>query len=56
MSDDSDFEFDEKVMDSIVNNCKPELMLDLDNFEKVFDIVVKQLPPPAKYSAFQLKR
>ena len=56
MSDDSDFEFDATVMDNIMDNCKPEMMLDLDNFEKVFDIVVKQLPPPAKYSALQLKR
>lgn len=56
MSDDSDFEFDSTAMDNLLENCKPEFMLDLDNFEKIFDIAVKQLPPVARQSAVQLKR
>jgi len=56
MSDDSDFEFDATVMNQIVDSCKPELLVDLSNFEKVYDIVVKQgLPPYARYPAKQLK-
>ena len=56
MSDDSDFEFDPCVMDNLVDHCTPEIMLDLDNFEKLFDIVVEQLPPVGKLTAVQLKR
>ena len=56
MSDDSDFEFDPCVMDNLVDHCTPEIMLDLDNFEKMFDLVVEQLPPVGKLTAVQLKR
>ena len=34
----------------------PEIMLDLDNFEKMFDLVVEQLTPVCKLTAVQLKR
>ena len=56
MSDDSDFEFDPCVMDKLVDQCTPEIMLDLDNFEKIYDLVVEQLPPVGKLTAVQLKR
>jgi len=56
MSDDSDFEFDPCVMDNLVDQCTPEIMLDLDNFEKIYDLVVQQLPPVGKLTAVQLKR
>ena len=56
MSDDSDFEFDPAVMDNLVDQCTPEMMLDLDNLEKVYDLVVEQLPPVGRLTAVQLKR
>ena len=56
MSDDSDFEFDPCVMDNLVDQCTPEIMLDLDNFEKIYDLVVERLPPVGKLTAVQLKR
>jgi len=56
MSDDSDFEFDPCVMDNLVDHCTPEIMLDLDNFEKMYDLVAEQLPPVGKLTAVQLKR
>jgi len=56
MSDDSDFEFDPAVMDNLVDQCTPDIMLDLDNLEKVYDLVVEQLPPVGRLTAVQLKR
>jgi len=56
MSDDSDFEFDESMLDRIMEQCKPQIMVDIENMDHIFEVVVKKLPSYAQYPARQIKR
>jgi len=55
MSDDSDFEFDEAILDKWVAQCKPNTP-ENESLEFIFDVLIKNMPPSIQYPVLQMKR